>query len=49
MKKEKSARFEMVAPPSWFKNIDDWRRKQDDIPSRAEAIRRLVEKGLKDE
>lgn len=26
--------------------IDDWRRKQSDIPTRSEAIRRLVEKGL---
>lgn len=29
------------------KAIDDWRRKQDDIPTRSEAIRRLVEKGLR--
>jgi hypothetical protein len=27
--------------------IDDWRRKQDDLPSRSEAIRRLVELGLR--
>jgi len=27
--------------------IDDWRRQQPDLPSRAEAIRRLVELGLK--
>src|SRR5882724_2880406 len=27
--------------------IDDWRRKQADLPSRSEAIRRLVELGLK--
>ena len=27
--------------------IDDWRRQQQDLPSRAEAIRRLVEIGLK--
>ena len=27
--------------------IDEWRRKQDDLPSRSEAIRRLVELGLK--
>ena len=27
--------------------IDAWRRKQDDLPSRSEAIRRLVELGLK--
>lgn len=28
------------------KRIDDWRRHAPDIPSRSEAIRRLVEKGL---
>jgi hypothetical protein len=28
------------------KAIDDWRRKQDDLPGRPEAIRRLVEAGL---
>jgi hypothetical protein len=27
--------------------IDDWRRRQPDLPSRSEAIRRLVELGLK--
>jgi metal-responsive CopG/Arc/MetJ family transcriptional regulator len=27
--------------------IDEWRRKQADLPSRSEAIRRLVELGLK--
>ena len=27
--------------------IDAWRRKQDDLPSRSEAIRRLVDLGLK--
>jgi hypothetical protein len=30
-----------------LKAIDDWRRKQPDLPSRAEAIRRLTELGLK--
>jgi hypothetical protein len=29
------------------KQIDDWRRQQDDLPGRPEAIRRLVELGLK--
>jgi hypothetical protein len=29
------------------KQLDDWRRKQDDLPGRPEAIRRLVELGLK--
>ena len=27
--------------------IDEWRRRQPDLPSRSEAIRRLVEIGLK--
>ncbi len=27
--------------------IDAWRRRQEDLPSRSEAIRRLVELGLK--
>lgn len=38
----------MRAPKVWLKRVDDWRRKQPDIPPRAEAIRRLVEKGLGD-
>jgi metal-responsive CopG/Arc/MetJ family transcriptional regulator len=27
--------------------IDEWRRRQPDLPSRSEAIRRLVQAGLK--
>ncbi|MGY3111105.1 MULTISPECIES: hypothetical protein [unclassified Bradyrhizobium] len=33
--------------PEMAKEIDDWRRKQEDLPGRPEAIRRLVELGLK--
>ena len=33
--------------PDLVKALDDWRRKQDDLPGRPEAIRRLVEIGLK--
>jgi hypothetical protein len=44
---EKTERFEMRVPSSFLKMIDDWRRKQEDLPSRAAAIRRLVELGLK--
>jgi predicted component of type VI protein secretion system len=29
------------------KLLDDWRRRQEDLPGRPEAIRRLVELGLK--
>ncbi len=38
--------FQMRASQDWLDQIDDWRRKQPDLPSRAEAIRRLVERGL---
>jgi hypothetical protein len=30
-----------------LRDLDDWRRKQEDLPGRPEAIRRLVEIGLK--
>ena len=33
--------------PDMAKLLDDWRRKQEDLPGRPEAIRRLVELGLK--
>ena len=48
MKPEKSGRFEMVTPPGWMERIDAWRAKQPGIPSRAEAIRRLVDKALEE-
>jgi hypothetical protein len=32
---------------SALRDVDDWRRQQDDLPGRPEAIRRLVELGLK--
>ena len=46
MPTEKPVRFEMVAPARWLKAVDHWRAKQDDIPSREEAIRQLVEHSL---
>ncbi len=33
--------------PDMAKQIDDWRRKQPDLPGRPEAIRRLVDMALK--
>lgn len=42
----KSERVPFVAPASWLKRIDDWRRQQPDIPNRSEAIRRLVDLAL---
>jgi hypothetical protein len=44
---DKTERFEMRVPASFLKMVDDWRRKQPELPSRAEAIRRLVEIALK--
>lgn len=40
-----NVRFERAALDA----IDDFRRSQSDLPSRPEAIRRLVEKGLASE
>jgi hypothetical protein len=42
MVREKSIPFQMRVSPEWLAQIDDWRRKQPDIPSRAEAVRLLV-------
>ena len=39
-------RLQLVAPVPWVKKIDDWRRKEPDLPNLSEAIRRLVEMGL---
>src|SRR5215203_6069088 len=42
-----SERFEMRATEAWLAAVDDWRRTQPDLPSRGEAIRRLVEQARK--
>lgn len=39
-------RFEMRMDPETLDNLDNWRSDQSDLPSRAEAIRRLVGEGL---
>ena len=41
-----TARVQIVAPASWVLLVDDWRRLQDKIPSRSDAIRQLVGLGL---
>ncbi|WP_445222176.1 hypothetical protein ACKWRH_21180 [Bradyrhizobium sp. Pa8] len=49
-KKRAPATGELVGiriQPEIAKAIDDWRRKQADLPGRPEAIRRLVELGLR--
>jgi uncharacterized protein YfbU (UPF0304 family) len=42
----KTERFEMRLDQATIDNVEAWRSRQDDFPSRAEAIRRLVENGL---
>jgi hypothetical protein len=39
--------FQMRVTEEFLRTVDDWRRKQPDMPSRAEAIRRLVEQAVK--
>jgi hypothetical protein len=39
-------RIQIVAPTSWIRRIEDWRRAQPKIPSRSDAIRQLVDAGL---
>jgi hypothetical protein len=41
-----SRTFQMRVRKSFMDKIDRWRREQEDLPPQAEAIRRLVEKGL---
>ena len=35
--------FQMRVSEEFLRTLDDWRRAQIDLPSRAEAIRRMVE------
>lgn len=42
----KNERFEMRLDEDILIRVDTWRSNQDDVPSRAEAMRRLVEIGL---
>ncbi len=39
---EKDRTFQMRVDTDWLKVLDDWRRQQVEIPSRAEAIRHAV-------
>jgi hypothetical protein len=39
--------FQMRVSEQFLRMVDDWRRTQLDLPSRAEAIRRLVELATK--
>jgi len=42
----KDQRVPVMMSASELKEIDDWRRRQDELPSRSEAVRRLIALGL---
>jgi hypothetical protein len=43
---EETSRINLVAPASWLRRIDEWRRNQPDLPTRSEAIRRASDIGM---
>jgi hypothetical protein len=43
----KDSTLQMRVSKAFLKSIDEWRRRQPDLPSRAESIRRLCEIALK--
>lgn len=43
---KKTARFIFSSEPSLLAKVDKWRAKQPGVPTRAEAVRRLILKGL---
>ncbi len=42
----KDERLNLSMSRSLLKAIDDWRRQQEDIPTRTDAARRLIDLGL---
>jgi metal-responsive CopG/Arc/MetJ family transcriptional regulator len=46
MTSKNDKQFQMRVSEEFLETLDNWRRKQDDLPGRAEAIRRLVEQAL---
>ena len=44
---EKDMTFQMRVSKAWLKQLDTWRHRQSDKPSRAQAIRLLLTKAIK--
>jgi hypothetical protein len=42
-------RVQLVTTRELLTRIDNWRRKQDDLPSRSEAIRRMIDRVLRED
>jgi hypothetical protein len=47
--REQDKPFQMRVSERFLRLVDDWRRRQSDLPSRAEAIRRLVEMAMRED
>lgn len=45
----KTERLNLTAEPEFIRMLDEWRRRQPDLPSRSEALRRTSMKTLRDE
>jgi hypothetical protein len=45
----KSERLELRVTPDWLAEVDEWRRRQPKIPTRNEAVRRLVQRALEND
>jgi hypothetical protein len=46
---QKPLRYELRLTPEQWAEVDEWRRRQPDLPNRAEAIRRMIAIALKAE
>lgn len=45
----KDTRVTILMSPSELAVLDEWRRKQSDLPNRSEAIRRLIALGVQNQ
>ena len=43
---DKSKKFALIVAEDWVHEVDEWRRRQPDLPNFSEAVRRLTEEAL---
>jgi hypothetical protein len=46
LSQQQTEQFLMRTSKEFLQSVDDWRRQQDDLPSRSEALRRLTAMAL---
>ncbi len=49
LSQQQTEQFLMRTSKEFLQSVDDWRRQQDDLPSRSEALRRLTALALESE